>query len=88
MKIGSRVGALALALVQTAAAQAPIKIGVIAEMTGPQAEYGLQITNGMKLYLHEHGDVVSGRKIELVVRDVGGPNPDVAKRLAQETHHS
>ncbi|MGI4846863.1 MAG: ABC transporter substrate-binding protein, partial [Janthinobacterium lividum] len=62
----------------------PIRIGVIAEMTGQQAEYGLQITNGMKLYLAQHGDTVNGRKIELIVRDVGGPNPDVARRLAQE----
>jgi branched-chain amino acid transport system substrate-binding protein len=64
--------------------QSSIKVGVIAEMTGQQAEYGLQITNGMKLYMREHGDTVAGRKVELIIKDVGGPNPDVAKRLAQE----
>src|SRR5258706_10492461 len=31
-----------------------------------------------------HGDTVAGGKIELIVKDVGGPAPDVAKRLAQE----
>jgi branched-chain amino acid transport system substrate-binding protein len=68
----------------SAGAQVPAKVGVIVELTGPQAEYGLQITNGMKLYMHEHGAVVAGRKIELLIRDVGGAKPEVAKRLAQE----
>lgn len=69
---------------QAATTQAPIRIGVIAEMSGQQAEYGLQITNGMKLYMSQHGDTINGRKVELVVRDVGGPNPETARRLAQE----
>src|SRR5262249_38620684 len=43
-----------------------------------------QIENGFKLYMKQHGDTVAGRKIEIVRRDTGGPNPDVAKRLAQE----
>jgi branched-chain amino acid transport system substrate-binding protein len=34
--------------------------------------------------MKQHGDTVAGRKIELLRRDTGGPNPDVAKRLAQE----
>lgn len=84
MKIESFLGALALVVAQAASAAEPLKIGVIAEMSGTQAEYGLQITNGMKLYMREHGDTVAGRKVELLIRDVGGPNPDVAKRLAQE----
>ena len=32
----------------------------------------------------EHGDTVAGKKIEIIRKDSGGPNPDVAKRLAQE----
>jgi branched-chain amino acid transport system substrate-binding protein len=75
---------LSLALAGTAAAQTPLKIGFVAEMSGQQAEYGLQITRGAKLYLQQHGDVVAGRKIEIVIKDVGGPNPEVAKRVAQE----
>lgn len=85
MKISSFLAAFALLLtVQAASAAEPLKIGVIAEMSGLQSEYGLQITNGMKLYMKEHGDTVAGRKIELLIRDVGGANPDVSKRLAQE----
>lgn len=65
-------------------AQAPIKIGFIGEMTGPFADFGMQMLTGIKVYMQQHGDVVAGRKIEVVVRDVGGPNPELAKRLAQE----
>jgi branched-chain amino acid transport system substrate-binding protein len=39
--------------------------------------------DGIKLYIKEHGDVVAGRKIELIRRDTAGA-PDAAKRLAQE----
>ena len=43
-----------------------------------------QIDNGIKLYMKQHGDKVAGKKIEIIRKDTGGPNPDVAKRLAQE----
>jgi len=65
-------------------AQQIVKIGLISEFSGPFAEYGLQIENGMKAYMHEHGDTVAGKKIEIIARDTTGPAPDVAKRLAQE----
>ena len=38
----------------------------------------------MKAYQKIHGDTVAGRKVEVIVRDTGGPSPEVAKRLAQE----
>jgi branched-chain amino acid transport system substrate-binding protein len=62
----------------------PVKIGLIMPYSGQFADTGVQIENGIKLYMKQHGDTVAGRKIELIKRDVGGPNPDVAKRLAQE----
>jgi len=62
----------------------PVKIGVIAEFSGPFADYGKNIENGMRTYLKLHGDTYAGRKVELIVRDTTGPAPDVAKRLAQE----
>jgi branched-chain amino acid transport system substrate-binding protein len=34
--------------------------------------------------MKQHGDKVAGKKIEIIRKDTGGPNPDVAKRLAQE----
>lgn len=67
-----------------ASATASIKIGVIAEFSGPFADYGKNIESGMRTYLKLHGDTHAGRKIELLIRDTTGPAPDVAKRLAQE----
>ena len=38
----------------------------------------------MKYYVKRHGDTVAGKKIEIVRKDTGGIEPDVAKRLTQE----
>ena len=65
-------------------AQDTIKIGVINSYSGQFADTGAQIDNGIKLYMKQHGDTVAGKKIEIIRKDTGGPNPDVAKRLAQE----
>jgi branched-chain amino acid transport system substrate-binding protein len=62
----------------------PVKIGVIAEFSGPFADYGTQIVNGMKTYLKLHGETFGGRKVEIITRDTTGAAPEVAKRLAQE----
>jgi branched-chain amino acid transport system substrate-binding protein len=62
-----------------------VKVGVINTYSGPLAAAGEQIDRGIRLYvkLHEK-DLPPGVKIELVRRDDTGPNPEVAKRLAQE----
>jgi branched-chain amino acid transport system substrate-binding protein len=73
-----------LAAASTAFAQAPVKIGVVMTLSGQFADAGNQMHNGIKTYMKMNGDTVAGRKIELIIKDVGGPAPDVAKRLAQE----
>jgi len=76
---------VATAIATSALAQQPaVKIGVIAEFSGPFADYGTQIVNGMKTYLKLHGDTFGGRKVEFIQRDTTGAAPDIAKRLAQE----
>jgi branched-chain amino acid transport system substrate-binding protein len=65
-------------------AQGTVKIGVISAYSGQFADTAVQIDNGIKLYMKQHGDTVAGKKIEVIRKDTGGPNPDVAKRLAQE----
>ena len=65
-------------------AQGVVKLGLVAEFSGPFAQYGQQILGGMKAYMKQHGDTVAGKKIEIVQKDTTGPAPDVAKRLAQE----
>ncbi|MGB2648980.1 MAG: ABC transporter substrate-binding protein [Pseudolabrys sp.] len=85
MKRSLFVGAALFAAVMLpAGANAQIKIGVINSYSGQFADTGAQIDNGIKLYMKQHGDTVAGKKIEIIRKDTGGPNPDVAKRLAQE----
>ena len=66
------------------AADAPLRIGLIATYSGPYADYGRQFDAGVALYLKEHGGKIAGRPVEIVRKDTAGPAPDVAKRLAQE----
>jgi branched-chain amino acid transport system substrate-binding protein len=77
-------GLVAVFTAPLAGAQDTVRIGVILEYAGAFADPASQVDNGIKLYMAQHGDTVAGKKIELVRRDVGGPFPDVAKRLAQE----
>lgn len=79
------LGVLALLAGSSAAqAQQTIKIGVILPYSGQFADTGTQLDNGIKLYMQQHGDMVAGKKIEVIRKDVGGIAPEVAKRLAQE----
>lgn len=75
---------LALPLATVARADEPIRIGVVAPMSGVFAAYGKQIENGINVFLREHGDTISNRKLQIIYRDNAGPNPELAKRLAQE----
>jgi branched-chain amino acid transport system substrate-binding protein len=68
-----------------ARADTVVKIGVINTYSGPEAQAGEEIDKGIKLYVKEHErNLPPGVKTELIYRDDTGPNPDVAKRLAQE----
>ncbi len=67
-----------------AQAQMTLKIGVILPYSGQFADTGAQLDNGIRVYMQQHGDMVAGRKIEVIRKDVGGIAPEVAKRLAQE----
>ena len=73
------------ALTSVGAHAQTVKIGVINTYSGPLAAAGEQMDRGLRLYvkLHEK-ELPDGVKIELIRRDDTGPNPDVAKRLAQE----
>jgi len=39
---------------------------------------------GMRAWMKIHGDTIAGRKVEIIARDTGGPNPELSKRLSQE----
>jgi len=61
----------------------PLKIGVILPFSGEFSSFGKQISNGIKVFLKEHGDVVAGRKIEMIYKDDTGIAPEVDRREAQ-----
>ena len=82
--IGGMLAGTAIVLAASVSAQT-IKIGVINSYSGPFATLGDLMDKGMKLYMKQNADKLPpGVKIELVIRDDGGPNPDKAKQLAQE----
>ncbi|MDO9411615.1 MAG: ABC transporter substrate-binding protein [Pseudolabrys sp.] len=80
------MAAVAATMMMSSASQAQetIKIGLIMAYSGQFADTATQMDNGVKLFMKKFGDTVAGKKIEIIRKDTGGPNPDVAKRLAQE----
>lgn len=68
----------------SALADEPIKIGIVAPMTGVFASYGKQVENGINAFMKDQGDTVAGRKISVIYRDTGGASPEAAKRISQE----
>jgi len=76
---------LAIGLFAPPASAQTVKVGIILTYSGADLNLGSQIDRGLRLYMKEHEkDLPPGVKVELVVKDDGGPNPDAAKRLAQE----
>jgi branched-chain amino acid transport system substrate-binding protein len=61
----------------------PIRIGLLTVKTGPLAQGGIQMEQGVTLFLKDRHNTIAGRKVELVVGDTGG-NPAGTKTKAQE----
>jgi branched-chain amino acid transport system substrate-binding protein len=68
----------------SSAATDKIKIGIIAPLSGPFASTGVEFQRGIDTYIALNGKRVGNHEIELIYRDVGGTNPEIAKRLAEE----
>jgi branched-chain amino acid transport system substrate-binding protein len=76
--------AAAAALPMPAIAQdKPIRIGLLTVKTGPLAQGGIQMEQGVTLFLKDRNNTIAGRKVELIVGDTGG-NPAGTKTKAQE----
>ena len=76
----SAIACATLALTaSTAMAQDKFKIGLILPMTGPFASTGKQIEAAARLYMAQNGDMVAGKKVELIVKDDTSA-ADVTKR--------
>ena len=74
--------------VHTASAQTgPIRIGLMAPLTGVVAAGGREVVEGFNLYWEQVGKKVAGRDIEVIVED-DGANPDTslqkARRLVEQ----
>jgi len=74
---------LAAGTLPAAAQKGPIKIGVIAPMTGGAAQAGKDMTNGLQMWLDENGNQMAGRKVEVIIEDSQG-QPNVALTKLQK----
>src|SRR5450830_2153763 len=70
--------------INSAAADGTIKIGVITSLSGAAAQSGEQMKAGIDTYLLLHGDMVAGKKLQIIYKDDTGAQADLAKRLATE----
>ena len=77
------IAALAIGAAAPVAAET-VKVGLILPYTGPFASLASIMDDAIKLWVKQNGESAGPHKIEIIRRDSTGPNPDVAKRLAQE----
>jgi branched-chain amino acid transport system substrate-binding protein len=85
MTILKAIAALALVLAAGSGFAQTIKIGFISTYSGLNANLGEYMERGMRLYMKLHEkELPPGVKLEILVRDDTGPNPDKARQLAQE----
>src|ERR1700674_4697770 len=77
-------GVATQALRMPAIAQAePFKLGLLTVKSGPLAQGGIQMEQGVLTYLKEKNYTIGGRKVDFISADTGG-NPAGTKTKAQE----
>lgn len=74
-------GSIAAPFVARAQA-APIKIGLMAPLTGVVAAGGREVVDAFQMYWEGRGSEVAGRKVEIIVED-DASNPDTALQKAR-----
>jgi len=74
----------AAAIIAAPAGAAEVKVGYISTFSGPDANLGIQMDRGFRLYQKLHPQVPGGHTLEIIQRDDTGAQPAVAKRLAEE----
>ena len=85
MKLRLAAALFGTLLVAAVAQAQTVKLGVVNTYSGPFADVGEQLDRGIRLYMKLHEkELPAGVKLEIVRRDDTGPNPETAKRLAQE----
>jgi len=80
---GAAAASAALPLRVSFAQAAPLKLGLLTVKTGPLAQGGVQMEQGLSAFLKDKNFTLAGRKVDFIVADTGG-NPAGAKTKAQE----
>lgn len=83
---GTAAGAAAAAFnfpMPAIAQAAPFKLGLLTVKTGPLAQGGIQMEQGVLTFLKEKDYTMAGRKVEFISADTGG-NPAGTKTKVQE----
>jgi branched-chain amino acid transport system substrate-binding protein len=75
--------ALALGALETAHAQTPVKIAVMAELSGPQAALGQDKLDTINMIVERNGGKLGGVPVQIVRRDTQ-LKPEVANQIADE----
>src|ERR1700730_10642060 len=75
--------AVSIAAATSASAQGTVKVGMVMPLTGSLAAAGKQVLAGARLYMKQHGEMVTGKKIELIVKD-DASSGETGKRLIQD----
>lgn len=78
----SATGVLSAPMIANAQAGAPIRIGLMAPLSGVVASGGREIVEGFNMYWDERNKSVAGRPVEVIVEDDAG-NPDSALQKAR-----
>ncbi len=81
--LAGAAAAAALPFAPAIAESKPARIGLLTVKTGPLAQGGIQMEQGLAAFLKEKNGQLAGRKVELISADTGG-NPAGAKTKAQE----
>jgi len=76
-------GASAFGFAPAIAQAAPFKIGLLTVKTGTAAQVGIQMEQGIAVFLKEKGNLLAGRKVEFISADTG-LSPAAAKTKALE----
>src|SRR3954452_1680669 len=84
MKLFKTTALIALAFAASAASAQTVKIDFITSYSGLNGNLGPYMERAVRLYLKQHEKELGGVKVELLIRDDTGPNPDKARQLAQE----
>lgn len=80
MRLIKQLLALAALVPGLAFAQAPIKVGIANDLSGPFAALGAEARDGFNLAIKQLGGRLGGKPAEFLQTDMGG-NPDQARQL-------